>query len=582
MVYVVFAKDKKRLSKCKGMLWSYLGEDGGIFYAQKALEDGKREFLGRKIEQVVSCIRDNFIDYIGYASTFQDDRLLWYSSRVASKSFSQMFMFHQYAYLKLIESYAVLDKDHLFIVNDLTLWGSLKLFKLHGVKIYAHIIADFPGRRLLKKIQANCQFFLRLIYWVIFKFCLPAPEAGKYDVILHSFIDSRVFSRLPEYTDAYFGNLEVVLKKQGSRVLRITPLSVGLRSAIKLKKYFRNITFLLSYLKLSDFYRIFFTRMCIKSEVPEKEGIKDIKLLNILLKQEEGFENGDKDFQSNLFYYYAFRNFAKQFPVGASIIYTFENQPWEKMLNLAFGNDFKKIAYQHTIISANWLDYRTSAFEKQAPLPDIILSSGQAWFDFLRKYYGACPLEEAGAIRLNYLFSSPQRNDNKKSKKIVTALPILPGIAVALQKNLLDCLASGKFNEYDFVIKSHPYLPRSALLLKEFLRYGNCQVSPSSLKELLGDCALLVTSGSTAAFEALSLGVKALCFIPETVAIESEYFIRNHLEFAFSGDFREKLLYCLRNPVTPTGFKVEEFFSPPDYSVFLRHLQSVGRVKNYT
>ena len=577
MVYIVFAKDKKRISEFKGVFWSYFGENNGYVYAEKVLGSEKRDFLGEKIERIVSQVRDNFIDYIGYASTFQNNKLLWYSSRVASKSFSQMFMFHQYVYLKLIESYVDSGKEHLLIIDDLTLWENLKLFNLPGVKIYEYITASFLRHRLLKKIKADFQFFYCLIYWVIFKFFLPAPKAIKYDVILHSFIDSRVFFRLPEYNDSYFGNLEDFLKEQRLSVLRMSPIIVGLRSAIKLKKYFRNIALLLSYLKLSDFSRVFFTRMRIKNEVPEKEGIQDIKLLNILLKQEERFENGTKDFQLNLFYYYAFRNFAKKFHSIASIIYTFENQPWEKMLNLAFGNNFKKIAYQHTTVSANWLDYRTSAFEKFAPLPDIILASGQAWLNFLRNYYGSCFLEEAGAIRLNHLFSLSQRSDNQKSKRIVVALPILPGIAKALQKCLLDCLASGKFNEYRFVIKSHPYLIRTALFSKLFSHYDNCEVSESSLNELLRDCVLLITSGSTAAFEALSWGVRTLYFIPETVSIGSEYFIREHLEIAFVDDFMEKLFDCLRKSIKPMKFNVKEFFSPADYSVFLKHLAKTDK-----
>jgi hypothetical protein len=314
--------------------------------------------------------------------------------------------------------------------------------------------------------------------------------------------------------------------------------------------------------------------MSIKRNLPEAGSIKDVKILDLLLKNEEKNENETGGFKTYLFNYYSFSGLAEKMPSGLSIIYIFENQPWEKMLNLALGRNFKKIAYQHTTIPANWLDYRVSIFEKQSPAPDVILTSGPRWLGFLKNYYKHSLLENAGAIRLKHIFSPVKNQNDEKNKTVVVALPILPDIAIALQKQILACLATGKFSKYKFLIKPHPYLPKFALLSGKFLKYSNCKLTEKDLRKLLENSSLMVTSGSTVAFESLSLGVKTLYFIPEVVSIGNEYFIRDYLKLAFADDFMETLFSALDSSETKI-FDVKKYFSPPDYSVFLKQVSGI-------
>lgn len=573
MIYVISFKDKKNMKKFKSLPWSYLGAEDGLGYTEAILGSEKRKFVGKDIDRITDSVRDNFVDYIGQVSTFQPNKVLWYSSRVASKSFSQMVMFHQYVYIKLIESYGTSGESRLFIVDDLQLLANLKLICPTNVEVKSRLTPDFMNI-ILKRARGSWQFFRIFFYWVALRLFLPSPRPKKGDVLVHSFIDKRVFSRLPEYNDAYFGELEYFLNKNGHNVFRITPLSLDLKYVFMLKKYFKNIVFLSAYLQLTDFFRIFFTRMSIECKLPEGSSVKDGKLLDLLLKNEERNENETCGFKTYLFYYYSFMGLAKKIPLGLSIIYTFENQPWEKMLNLALGRNFKKIAYQHTTIPANWLDYRVSIFEKQSPLPDVILASGPRWIDFLKNYYKHCALENAGAIRLKHIFSPVKNWSDENNKAILVALPISPEIAVSLQKQILACLATGKFSKYKFLIKPHPYLLKAALLSNEFLTYGNCEVTEKDLRQLLKECSLMITSGSTAAFEALCLGVKTLYFIPETISMGNEYFIRDYLELAFADDFMEILLVALDSTESRI-FNVREFFSPPDYSAFLKQVSEI-------
>ncbi|MDD5045090.1 MAG: hypothetical protein PHG51_06075 [Candidatus Omnitrophica bacterium] len=570
MVYVIYSKDKRSIEKFKGLAWSYLGSDEGSCKAEAVLGSNVRVFLGKGIERIVSSVRDNFVDYIGQVSTLQKNRVLWYSSRVASKSSSQMPMFHQYVYIKLIESYAGSKDGHLFLVDDFQLLANLKRLRLPGIEVTGPIIPDYM-KITLKRINGGWRFFNIFFHWVFFRLFLSSGKPKNGDILLHSFIDSRVFSRLPEYNDPYFGGLEDFLNKNGRNVFRITSFFVDLKYTFKLKKCFKNTALLLPYLVPSDFLRVFFTRMSIERGLPEGSGIKDRELLDFLLENEEKNENMTNFFQIYLFYYYCYRNLAEKLPSGASMIYTFENQPWEKMLNLALGKNFKKIAYQHMTIPINWLDYHISVFEKGSPAPDVILASGNKWLDFLRIYYSSCQIEDAGAIRLQHIFSRGKDRKENKANTIVVALSIFPEVTVSLQRQILSCLATGEFGGYKFLVKPHPYSWRSALRANELLKYDNCELTGKDMEQLLEDCCLLVTSASTVVFEALSLGVKALYFIPETVSLGLEYFIRDYLEVAFADDFKEKLFSALKSD-EHAKFNVEEFFSPPDYSMFLKHV----------
>ncbi|MDD5545974.1 MAG: hypothetical protein PHO67_02275 [Candidatus Omnitrophica bacterium] len=570
MVYIVFPEDRRNIEKLKGLSWSYLGVDKGSCPAEAVLGRQKRVFVGKGIERIVSLVRDNYIDYIGKVSTLQKDRVLWYSSRVASKSTSQMAMFHQYVYIKLIGSYAASKGSHVFLADDIRLLANLKRLRLPNTEVCGPVAPDYL-KTALKKIKGARAFFDIFFHWLFFRlfFTSAGPKAG--DTLLHSFIDDRVFSRLPEYNDPYFGGLESFLRKNGRGVFRVTPLFVERKHAIELKKNFKDIALLLPYLRLADFLRVFFTRMSIDCGPSEDSGIKDKELLDFLLKNEEKNENETNGFQAYLFYYYCYRNLAKKLAPGTSMIYPFENQPWEKMLNLAFGEKVKKIAYQHMTIPVNWLDYHVSVFEKDAPLPEVILAAGKKWLDFLKDRYRACRVEEAGATRLQHLFLRGKDRNGRKTNNIVVALPIFPEVTVSLQRQVLACLASGEFNGYKFLIKPHPYSWGSVLLAKEFSGYENCEFTGKDMSGLLEDCFLLVTSASTVVFEALSLGVKTLYYIPEGISLGLEYFIRDYLEVSFADDFKEKLVAALGTKEYPE-FNIKEFFSPPDYLVFLKHV----------
>ncbi len=378
---------------------------------------------------------------------------------------------------------------------------------------------------------------------------------------------------MPEFNDSYLRDLGKFLTDRGYRVVRLGPLSFRLRYIFRLKKWFTNIVYPLSYLTFADLIRSIFTKFSVTINDNDLVNTKDLKILNILANNEMVKENRLKTYLDYLLLFYSYRNLSSIVKGNVSIIYPFENQPWEKMLNLAFVK-LNRIAYQHSTIPFNWLDYRVSRYEEEIPVPRVILTSGKKWSVFLRDYYKESIIEEAGAIRFSYLFNMVKRQEkitNHQAKCIVVALPMSPSISISLQRQLLKCLDKIGLTDYIIKIKTHPYLPKSAYLKDAFSQHKNCRSDKASINELFKDCALMITSGSTVAFESILSGVKTLYFIPEEVSLGLEHFIKEYIFIAYEENFLEKFEEALKSPQYPK-VNIEEYFSQPDYNVFLRHL----------
>jgi hypothetical protein len=485
---------------------------------------------------------------------------LWYSTRVASKSVSQTNIFQQYVYLKLIEK---LDSegDLFFITDDDELLKNVGDIR-GGILIKKHLIA-FKGRmRLLK------YFLFSILYRLFFR----NSNADKYDVIIHGWIDSRVFSKPGEYNDAYFGDLQKFLEARRYKVGRFMPLYVHPSYAFKLHKRFDNVIQPLTYLKVSDFFKVLFSRISINVPATLDAKVNDQRILVKLVINEERKERFTKNYQDNLLLYYAYKRFDKLLSERAVIINLFENQPWEKMLNLAFSKK-TRIGYQHTIIPDNWLDYRVSEFEMDVPAPSIILSTGKIWVDFLTNYYHDIPIDISGYLRTSSLNNDITLKKDKNKNVIIVALPIYPHIALSLQEKVLEVLRSNghPLQEYQIKIKPHPYLPRESILVGAFGRYSNCSFVTNGMEELIAASDIMITSGSTVAFESAFSGCKTLYLVPEAFSDGTEACIENNISVAYEDDFLQKLEELLQGKVWPRPNKAS-YFANADYEKFTAYL----------
>jgi len=568
MLLIADLNDKSGISDFLHLPWIYIGNNRNLRSRFDILDQTKRIFIAKYIEDITENIRHNFVDFIGSVSAQQKDRVLWYSSRVASKSTSQTSIFHQYVYLKLIEMF--LEKqteDILVICDDIEFFYNVNKVFSGRVRILNKKIPDLKYLYIRWKGCAKIAKYCCL--WIFYKF-FKNSKIDRFDVLIHSWIDDRAFKKLPDYNDSYFGDLEKVLKKNGYSVARLTPLRVSPKNTFKLSRNFNNIIYPLSYVPLRDFLRTIFAKFTVVIKDQGFASIEDREMLNILLENEICKENNTKVFLDYLLCFHAYKGISSVIKYNSNLIYPFENQPWEKMLNLAF-TKFNRIAYQHTAICCNRLDYYNSRHE-QAPLPNAILTAGKRWSSFLKEQqYAVSPIKEAGAIRFQYLFNN--RKKEEEAKTILLALPVSPTISISLQMQLLNLLKTDDVKDYIIKIKPHPYLKKTDCLIEAFTAYKNCEFVKTDVRELLKECILLITSASTVAFESLLLGIKTLYLVPEEISWDLEYFIKDELIVAYENNFAQRFKEALTSTRHPR-LDLQSYFSYPNYDMFIKDIES--------
>lgn len=537
---------------------------------QRSLDPSKRVFLGRLISNFAKILRVNFADYIGKIGEYQDDALLWYSSRMASKSVSQSSMFQYYLYCKVAESLASSGKDSILLTDNPELLRVFGLLAIPGTKVFGGIPALHSLRDAAKRVKHSLRLAKYVFFWIFLKIFYKKPDPNGFRALIYSWIEDSVFSGTSTYNDRFFPGLEGFCSGKGLKTGRFTVPFVSFRFFLKLRKHFDSMMLSLGYLDLKGLFTAFTTKFKVFIPNVGFEGINDRNYLDILLGFEERSENNTKVYRIYLLFYHSFLCLSRRFTRPIPIIYMFENQPFEKMLNLAF-KDNPRIGYQHTIIPGNWLDYHLSAFEKNVPLPTLIITSGKRWTEILNAHFSdRTKIIEGGALRYKHIMDVKARN--AENGDIVVALPAYADVARSLQEQMLKTLDSDKFfSGFSIKIKTHPFLPDFAVMKRLFDRHANCGFTLEPVSSLLDNCRLLITSATTVAYESVICGIKTVYLIPESFSDGTEQYIREHLNICFENDFTETVKKALTGGDRPSAIS-SEYFSKPDYNVFYKSL----------
>ena len=205
----------------------------------------------------------------------------------------------------------------------------------------------------------------------------------------------------------------------------------------------------------------------------------------------------------------------------ASIIMTFEGNPWERMLirGLRDGDpEVTVIGYQHTVIPQAWLAYFPGVYESTVGcLPDVVLTTGQKPYNILKRYgnFNNIELRTCCALRYDYLHKlNPFARKTKQNKiKIVVALDGLMEVRSLVQYVLKQ---ASQMDTNEFILRNHP-----SNTSKSFLNYtreitnlvDNIQLSQgTSVEEDISKCDLVLYWGTAIALEAIMLGKPVVHF----------------------------------------------------------------------
>jgi hypothetical protein len=590
----------------KEIEWCYFGTDiaprskvAGILGSANSVS------ISEELNRVAYDAKQPFLDWIAEIGSRQKDRLNWWASRIASKSPLQTDFFLLICYHKLFQSWVAQgprSRTRMVVVEDPWLRSLLQ-------RDFAPSGAAFADSKFDRLIDAA--YWLARIPLVVMSFILlnswrrlvaslvlsgghrigKQPNPKKLEILLYTWIEESCFASSGRLSDSYTGRLEEILNKNGEAVRRMTPLSVHNKFLWRLRSFAGELLMTPHFITMGDIIRSTFSffRISNRRALPSLEGSR----YTSLFFREILHEWGRGGFATCQLSYRAFRRLAKHCRRRAKVlIYPFENQPWEKMLCMAFNEEapgIRLIGYQHASVPSLLLSYFLGTQESShVPLPDVIVTNGRATLDLLKAAgFPAERLIDGGAFRFEYLFDRKETRalsgmERKGQFRILVAFPISRPHAVSLLRDLLELfptpfLEDGNARQAAFILKFHPdlrweMLGGQARSLPEWFT-----VSTHPLRDLMETVDVFLYTPPTGTWrEAYCAGLPVLKYQGEFLDIDST---------DFDGLGVEGLSVCsmetLRRKVTELSVSsrearkaiVHEVFSPVREEAWLQLVQ---------
>jgi hypothetical protein len=551
-IIVLHAKDVKRaLPKVanRAFTWLYLGQDmRQRENMARVLGEESRHVIGDMLQQVAIREKQAFLDFIAELGLRQKNKLHWWASNTAYKSPLASDFFVLWCYSVVFDevcSEKKRDRENSFLVlvEDRWLYRHLwKRCKENGRGF------NFSSRKsiipeLLKLIIRGVAirgYFLVKAGQQIWQgkgivSRKKAPNTVSYDkesIYIYSWIRDRCFKENGEFESPYFGRLPRLVSDNGRNVVYITELFLPptLKSRCLNQGEF-NFVFLDQYINLWNVVRSCLFVFTISSFTCSP--------LKILLLREIVREFSSLSFPIEILQYVAFKGYLRGIKQREiTIIYPFENQPWDKMLCLAAeesDKNVKLVGYQHSMVPLMELNYFLGVGEcSNMPLPHLIVTNGEYTLNLLRNAgYGERELVNGGALRYEYIHKIDKGwgRKNKASKTILVAMPYSRNLTEELLTSLFNAFLDLAGEEIRFVIKFHPEVPLESLRVQLPAWPAYFQKTDKPIPETLKEVNLVIYSSSTVGLEALLHGVPVV-----------RYYSEHTLDLDPLGAFGEKMI----------------------------------------
>lgn len=589
-ITVLHARDiKKALPIVAGRPfgWLYLGQ--GIRQREnisRVLGRENRRFTGDLLRQVAYQEKQPFLDFIADLGLQQKNKLHWWASNTAYRNpYLARDLFLPWCYDVVFEKVCLERKDGerallVFVENR---WLYRHLWERHRKeKSGFHFLSRksvLPEmlKSVLRGVAGRAYVLLVATYhaWRSRSISSGDNSGGgenEKKVYLYSWVQDRFFGQNGKFNDAYFGRLPDILTGDGLNVSYITPLFLS--HALKKKcqdggEY--DFTFLDRYINFGDILKCLFIRFPISYDGKQR-------WVETLLRRQT--VNEISSIPTHLLYYLAFRRWLKATSQEKiTIIYPFENQPWEKMLCMAAkesGKNIRLVAYQHSSVPPLFLCYFLGAGEsKYMPLPDIIVANGEYPLElFNGAGYGKIEFINGGALRYEHL-QGMERGSSKQGRKQKIVLVALPYIATLAEEMLLaasDAFKDAGEENIEVIIKTHPIEHSKRLADYPLPLPAHFQQTDKPIPEILKESDLLIYAASATGLEAVLTGVPVVKFCSEHIIdLDSLDVDGRAVRSCFENDMKEVVLGALSemgNLTWQPAENLNKFFSPVDEDVW--------------
>lgn len=519
---------KKILKKMQGekFMWAYFGEDVSRAISIEKMTGNKGQSLeiSGMLQETAKLLRQPYIDYIGNLS-LQKNSLEWWAGRLSEKNPYVSKTFLHACYIKvcidILKEYPdeplvlFVEKEAVgrSVIKNLPVGKLVKSFRelAHGaLKDFKEFVL-YRGWFLLNNLHRI----------VISKHVYNMQKRIKSReplTLIHTFVDRRSFDEKGAYHESYFGKLPYYQRKSGKNIA-IIPYIWG---TVPYRKTIDNMAkseqvFLVphAFISVLDIFRVFFSTLVSKPKKATFAKFENMDISEIIHEDLKDDWVGMR-MASDLLFYCLIKRLSRRRLSIDTVIYTYENHTWEKVLRVALQEFYPSaylIGYQHSTFSMMHLNSFFSKRESNiTPLPDRIVTSGQHdWDVFIQSGYPEELIVRGGAIRYAHLFES--KMNVKRSKGGRPVVLVTPSISrfEALELIWKVFRAFGHRSEFKVVIKCHPMMPWEKISEDLKIRFPeNFIISNMPISELLKESDALLYTGSTTCIEAMAAGVPAV------------------------------------------------------------------------
>lgn len=237
----------------------------------------------------------------------------------------------------------------------------------------------------------------------------------------------------------------------------------------------------------------------------------------------------------NLTYHYLIQNLLEKMNTNNNkILYLFENQPWEKSLIFRCRSlKIKKIyAYSHTTINYWHLNYFNTKNDNKNYLnnylPETILChSENCRKHLLNQGYKPKQLIKVSAERFRWAINLKSVNPPKKRKKIL----VIGDYEKNINLNLINIVNDFSLENLDNPKYSITYKPHPSTFYDLSFLSPKIYVTRKSLKEILNNFEVIISTNSTAASAEISL-------VKNNILIYLDFFNLDLSPFKFKNNFK--------------------------------------------
>lgn len=607
-----------RTASGRAVEWCYFGTDGSQrAAAAKAVPEASWVPVGEAVTRVATEVKQEFLDWIADIGRSQRHQVNWWASALASSNPLESDLFLLFCYTRLVHEWLIPSErsesrdEHsgplrLVIVEDP--WLALTLRR--QLARHPHVV--WAGNSLGACLQDAISWLVKIprvmaatlvlalrSWWIVQRRFRAAGESIPQDTtLIYTWIQPHAFSTSGMLTDGWTGRLKELLGSQGQRVRRLTPASVPPSLLPQLQPFADQCLMTPRYLTLFQIVRA----VCSWCRPQRLSRLARCRGLDYrwLLYRELLREWGQADFGSYRLGYFGMREVARCHGHRVrALIYPFENQPWEKLLCLAWRAEAPRarlIGYQHAWVPSLLLPYSlATGQEADAPLPDRIVANSAFNLACLTEGgYPASRLIHGGAFRYEYLHAVSWHATNgahavqtdRPARTVLVTFPISRAHAGSLFAELLSefrhpLLLDGA--PVRFMLKCHPALPMERLSQGLVALPSWMEVSHTPLGQLLPNVDLLLYVGPTSSWwEARLHGVPVLKYRTDFLDMDAGASVEGmEVSPCAQGTLRASIETLLRQPSNRSRSHhclVEQMFGRVDEHVWTTLVKSAEDV----